>query len=79
MIEAYILIQTHVGEAGQIAQELRGLDGVVHAEPVTGPYDIIARAEAGDLDHLGRLVAEGIQAIKGITRTLTCVIPASRR
>jgi GTP-dependent phosphoenolpyruvate carboxykinase len=44
-VSAYILIQTEVGKAAQVAQEVDGIDGVVSAEDVTGPYDVIARAE----------------------------------
>jgi DNA-binding Lrp family transcriptional regulator len=47
---------------------------VLSAEQVTGPYDIVARTEARSLNELGRLVATGIQAVEGITRTITCAI-----
>jgi DNA-binding Lrp family transcriptional regulator len=48
--------------------------GVVSAEDVTGPYDVIVRAEAADVDELGKLVVAKIQGIIGITRTLTCPV-----
>jgi DNA-binding Lrp family transcriptional regulator len=41
---------------------------------VTGPYDVIVRAEADNVDDLGRLVVAQIQSVPGITRTLTCPI-----
>jgi Lrp/AsnC ligand binding domain len=41
---------------------------------VTGPYDVIALTEAHNIDELGRLVVSGIQAVRGITRTLTCPV-----
>jgi DNA-binding Lrp family transcriptional regulator len=44
------------------------------AEDITGPYDIIARVQAPGLDQLGRLVASCIQAVDGVTRTLTCTV-----
>jgi DNA-binding Lrp family transcriptional regulator len=47
---------------------------VTTAEDVTGPYDVIVRAEADNVDGLGRLVAAGIQSVEGITRTLTCPV-----
>lgn len=73
-MEAYVLIQTTVGEAGEVAQELRRIEGVVSAEAVNGPYDVIARAEAVSVDALGKLVVSRIQLIDGVTRTLTCPI-----
>lgn len=74
MIQAYVLIQTHVGAAGRIANELRAIEAVILAEPVTGPYDVVVRAEAADLDSLGTLVAGRMHAVDGITRTITCLI-----
>jgi DNA-binding Lrp family transcriptional regulator len=74
MVSAYILILTEVGKAAQVAEAVAGIDGVKAAEDVTGPYDVIVRAEAADIDTLGRLVVAKIQAIDGIDRTLTCPV-----
>jgi hypothetical protein len=41
---------------------------------VTGPYDIIARAEAADLDLLAKATVLPMQDLEGITRTLTCPV-----
>jgi DNA-binding Lrp family transcriptional regulator len=73
-VSAYILIQTEVGKAAQVATEVRGIDGVVAADDVTGPYDVIARAEAPTMDDLGKMVVSRVQMIEGITRTLTCPV-----
>lgn len=73
-MQAYILIQTEVGKAGDVATEIAMIDGVMLAEDVTGPYDVIVRAEARNVDELGKLVVAKIQAVDGITRTLTCPI-----
>jgi DNA-binding Lrp family transcriptional regulator len=73
-VHAYILIQTEVGKAASVAREIAGLDGVTTAEDVTGPYDVIVRAEATTVDELGKLVVARIQAVDGITRTLTCPV-----
>jgi DNA-binding Lrp family transcriptional regulator len=74
MVQAYILVQTEVGKAADVAKEIAKIAGVTQAEDVTGPYDVIVRAEADNVDELGRLVASGIQSVHGITRTLTCPI-----
>src|SRR5690242_9541693 len=73
-VSAYVLIQTEVGKAAQVAEEVSGIEGVVSAEDVTGPYDVIARAEATSVDELGKMVVSRVQMIDGITRTLTCPI-----
>ncbi|MFB3739378.1 MAG: Lrp/AsnC family transcriptional regulator [Candidatus Velamenicoccus archaeovorus] len=74
VVHAYILIQTEVGKAAQVANEVRGITGVAEAEDVTGPYDVIVRAEAKNVDELGKLVVAKIQGVEGITRTLTCPV-----
>ncbi|GAB3984314.1 Lrp/AsnC ligand binding domain-containing protein [Actinoallomurus acanthiterrae] len=74
MVQAYILIQTEVGKAADVAREISGISGVTLAEDVTGPYDVIVRATANNVDELGRLVVAQIQSVEGITRTLTCPI-----
>lgn len=74
MVQAYILIQTEVGKATAVAQAIAKIDGVLNAEDVTGPYDVIVRAEAPTIDDLGRLVVAQVQQVEGITRTLTCPV-----
>ena len=71
---AYVLIQTEVGKAAQVAEEVSKIQGVVSAEDVTGPYDVIVRAEARNVDELGKLVVARVQSVDGITRTLTCPV-----
>ncbi|MFC4560295.1 Lrp/AsnC family transcriptional regulator [Nocardiopsis mangrovi] len=74
MVQAYVLIQTEVGMAKDVALDIAAIEGVTRAEDVTGPYDVIVRAEAEDIDALGRLVIAEIQRREGIARTLTCPI-----
>jgi DNA-binding Lrp family transcriptional regulator len=74
MIKAYVLIQTEVGKASEVAINLTGLSGVASALNVSGPYDVIAEVQAEDMDRLGQLVVSRVQSVAGITRTLTCPI-----
>jgi DNA-binding Lrp family transcriptional regulator len=74
VVQAYILVQSEVGMAASVAQRIAGITGVTLAEDVTGPYDVIARVEARNVDELGRLVIAKIQEVPGITRTLTCTV-----
>jgi DNA-binding Lrp family transcriptional regulator len=73
-VRAYVLIQTEVGQAATVAEQIRDLDGIVTADDVTGPYDVIAQAEASTVDDLGKMVVSRVQMIDGITRTLTCPV-----
>ena len=74
MVEAYILIQTEVGKAATVATQIAEIPGVTQAEDVTGPYDVIVRAEAKNVDELGKMVVAKVQSVDGITRTLTCPV-----
>ncbi|MEE8375841.1 MAG: Lrp/AsnC ligand binding domain-containing protein [Acidimicrobiia bacterium] len=74
MVQAYVLIQTEVGKAAVVAEEVREIIGVESADDVTGPYDVIVKANSEDVDSLGKLVVAKIQAVDGITRTLTCPV-----
>jgi DNA-binding Lrp family transcriptional regulator len=74
MVEAYILVQTEVGKAADVARKIKEIAGVTEAEDVTGPYDVIVRARAEDVDELGKLVGAQIASVEGITRTLTCPV-----
>ncbi len=71
---AYILVQTEVGRAAAVTREIAALPGVVSAESVTGPYDVIVRAESESVDELGRLVVANVQTVPGITRTVACTV-----
>ena len=71
MVQAYILIQTEVGKAALVARSIADIKGVTQAEDVTGPYDVIVRAEARNVDELGKLVvAWGEPAV-----VLRCGVP----
>ena len=74
VVQAFILIQTEVGQAAAVARAIAEISGVTSAEDVTGPYDVIVRAEAETVDDLGKLVVAKVQSVAGITRTLTCPV-----
>ncbi len=73
-VQAYILVQTEIGTSVNVVRTIMEMPGVISAEDVTGPYDVIVRAEAETMDALGRDVLTSIQQVSGITRTLTCPV-----
>jgi DNA-binding Lrp family transcriptional regulator len=74
VVQAYILVQTTVGRSSEVATAIRKISGVTVAEDVTGPYDVVVRAEAPSMDELGTLVIKRVQNVPGITRTVTCPV-----
>ena len=71
---AYILIECTVGRTKDVITGLRNLKGVKSVETVTGPYDAIAIVDVATLNEIGDLVTQHIHPIKGITRTVTCLV-----
>lgn len=73
-VSAYVLIQTDMDKAASVADSIRQIEGIVFADIVTGPYDIIAKADVESMDALGRVVVRNIQLAPGVNRTLTCPV-----
>lgn len=73
-VKTYILIQTEVGKANSVAAAIKQIPGVIMAEGVIGPYDVIMSAEAPSMEDFGRAILSKVQAVPGITQTLTCPV-----
>ena len=73
MVQTFVLVQTEVGRATAVAQQIEAVDGVVSAEAVVGPYDVIARADGASDGEVAEIVSR-IQKVDAITRTLTCPV-----
>jgi DNA-binding Lrp family transcriptional regulator len=58
-------LSTEVGKAAKVARGILEIKGVQQAEDVTGPYDVIVRAEARMIDELGKLVGRGCRLWTG--------------
>jgi DNA-binding Lrp family transcriptional regulator len=69
-----MLIQTEVGRAEVVAKQVATLPGVLSAEYVTGPYDVVVRIGASSAEELAATVVPTVQQVAGITRTLTCAV-----
>ncbi len=72
-MKAYILIKTRAGDIQEVIDQLRRLNGVTEAHMTFGPYDIVAEVNTPDVAGLGALTAMGIQPIRGVEQTLTCL------
>jgi DNA-binding Lrp family transcriptional regulator len=74
VVQAYILVQTEVGRARDVATAIADVPGVVRVDAVTGPYDVVVLTESENVDELGRMIVSKVQLVPGITRTLTCSV-----
>jgi len=74
VIAAYILIETEAGKAATVAAALRDLPDVPETAVLAGPYDVIVRAQAQNIDEPALLVTSRVQAIDGVLRTMSCPV-----
>ncbi len=72
-MKAFVLITIHPGQIREVVRQLQKVEGVREATMTFGPYDAVAVIEAGDINQVGRILAQGLQPIPGITQTLTCL------
>lgn len=73
MARIYLLANVLPGKEESIRDTLRGVKGIVAADVVTGPYDIIAVAEGKTTDEIFSKVLMKIRKVKGINRTETFI------
>ena len=71
--KGYILIETAVGKTNDVSIALKEIPMMQAVDTVTGPFDIIAVAEADDLPSIGDLISDGMHNIPGIVKTVTCL------
>ncbi|MEM2227006.1 MAG: Lrp/AsnC ligand binding domain-containing protein [Candidatus Bathyarchaeia archaeon] len=69
---AYLLIVAEVGKEYDIANRIRGMEGVTEARIVYGEFDIVARLEVPDLSVLDGIVTK-MRGIPGIIKTSTLI------
>lgn len=69
-VTAYLLIQTDVGAIEQVVSTVAADPGVSWADPVAGPYDMVAAIAAPLGEVLPRL--QDKLSGSGVTRTVTC-------
>ncbi len=73
MARVYMLINVLPGKDKDVRDTLRGINGVVNADVITGQFDIAAVLEADNLNDIFSRILKKIRKIKGITRTETFI------
>jgi|MudIll2142460700_1097286.scaffolds.fasta_scaffold1352705_2 DNA-binding Lrp family transcriptional regulator len=73
-VKAYVLIDVMVGKNEEILKAISGMEGVKSIHAVTGPHDLIALVEGEDLKSMGDIVLSRIRGVKGVIKTLTCMV-----
>jgi len=75
LVCAYVLIDTALGKALDVADKVAKFEGVKSACAVTGAFDIIVTLDVKKLTDVAELVVKKIHCIEGVcgTQTLICV------
>jgi len=75
LVCAYVLIQTALGKALNVVEEVSKIEGVKNASAVTGAYDVVAVIEVDKVSDIAELVVNKIHRVDGVcnTQTLICV------
>lgn len=72
-IHAYVLLRCSRAKLSEVLEQVKGVEGVKSAAPITGRFDAVIEVEAEDLGKLADLVVGRIQALEGVERTETLV------
>lgn len=76
-ISAYVLINAQHGRGVDVAEALSAFRAegarVLSVDTVTGPYDVVARFEADNLDRLADAISTSTAKAPGVQSTLTCL------
>ncbi len=80
-VHGWLLVQTDIGHARTVCDHIAVMAypgaRVIQADTVTGPYDIIARIEADDLDTLSSAAESAANAVGGVQHVITCLTIAA--
>ena len=71
---AYVLIDADKGQSSSVTIALSQRPGVLAADVVWGPHDIVATVEADDIDKLIHLIQNDLLLIDGIAHMDTCLL-----
>ncbi|MFX0068468.1 MAG: Lrp/AsnC family transcriptional regulator [Promethearchaeota archaeon] len=73
MTVVFMLIEVETGKIHEVLEKLKGAEGIDEIYAITGPYDIIAKVAADDMEHV-RDTVERIHKVDGVVRTLSSIV-----
>ncbi len=73
----YLLVETDVGKLDDVLRRIRAVPGVAEVQAVTGPFDLIVKVEAPQINQALDVVVHKIRRIPGIKATETLVTVAA--
>ncbi len=72
VIKAYALLETEAAITQESVEEVRRVEGVKAAEPVTGPFDVVVTIEVNTIEDMASVLRQ-IRSASGVTKTTTLI------
>jgi DNA-binding Lrp family transcriptional regulator len=63
----------------KVAKEIASFPEVQEVHMIAGEWDLLIKVKAKDVDSVGKYVIDKLRLVKGIERTLTCVVFQSEK
>jgi DNA-binding Lrp family transcriptional regulator len=76
-MEAVVFLNIDIGSEDKIMEQLATIPEVKAVYFVYGPYDIVIKIEAPDIDKIRGVVREKVRKIEGIRSTTTLIVAKS--
>ena len=73
MTVVFILVEVESGKIHDVLEALKVIEGVEERYSITGPYDLIAKISAKDMETV-KTVLQKIQEIDGVVKTLSSIV-----
>ncbi len=73
MARGYIFVDTEVGKGQAVCEHLLQTHGVVAADLVMGPHDLVVVVEEPTIEEGGRIVVRDLHGTPGVKNTITMI------
>jgi len=77
VMEAVVFLNVDIGTEDRIMEQLAAIPEVKAVYFVYGPYDLVVKIEAPDIEKIRAVVREKVRKIDGIRSTTTLIVAKS--
>ncbi|MCC6831148.1 MAG: Lrp/AsnC ligand binding domain-containing protein [Thermoleophilia bacterium] len=71
MVTAIVLMNTEGGQVARIAREIGQIPDVTEVLSTAGAYDLVAKVQVQEYEHMSEVITERLQGVEGIVNTET--------
>ncbi|ABO08610.1 transcriptional regulator, AsnC family [Pyrobaculum calidifontis JCM 11548] len=77
VMEAVVFLNVDIGSEDRVMEQLAAIPEVKAVYFVYGPYDLVVKIEAPDIEKIRAVVREKVRKIDGIRSTTTLIVAKS--